>query len=197
MKRTTTVIWARDSNWAVGRPSRSKTAPQAGQVSRMRQRCPTRVPQFPHLNSDALPAAIFRHPLQSFIFTRDFHFQLPRRSALYICPAPIATVGRSASYIRSARSARSAAGQRRSGPPQAAQTACFDSPQRLTQLGTNLVSRFTDVPDTFSPPPSLSSLKSPRGRRLAYPAGKGSNSIRRTIDAKRRRVRWLSANSSR
>jgi len=31
---------------------------------------------------------------------------------------------------------------------------------------------------------------------LAYPAGKGSNSIRRSIDANSRRVRWLSANSS-
>jgi len=31
---------------------------------------------------------------------------------------------------------------------------------------------------------------------LAYRAGKGSNSIRRTIDAKSRRVRWLTANSS-
>jgi len=31
---------------------------------------------------------------------------------------------------------------------------------------------------------------------LAYPAGEGSNLIRRTIDANSRRVRWLSASIS-
>ena len=34
------------------------------------------------------------------------------------------------------------------------------------------------------------------GRRLAYPAGKGSEAIRRTMLPNSRRIRWLSASNS-
>ena len=51
------------------------------------------------------------------------------------------------------------------------------------------------VSDTLPPPASpLAEIRS--ARRLAYPAGKGSEAIRRTMLPNSRRVRWLSASSS-
>jgi hypothetical protein len=46
----------------------------------------------------------------------------------------------------------------------------------------------THASDTFPAPASLVT-ETQSGRRLAYPAGKGSKSIRRTIAADSRRVR--------
>jgi len=72
--------------------------------------------------------------------------------------------------------------------PKTARGQFFDSPE-VPRLETSPVAatRFPFAPSWLLMSTHLA---------LAYPAGKGSNSIRRTIDASSRRVRWLSANSS-
>ncbi len=105
---------------------------------------------------------------------RDFHYRSPVRRIRYSSPPPNATV----SWVCSARCSRRL-GRLHSGlsrGPQRAQPPLF---RRVFS-------------DTFAAvlPFLLTEIGS--GRRRVYPAGKGSNSIRRTMAPKSRRVRWLS-----
>ena len=73
-------------------------------------------------------------------------------------------------------------------PPKTAAGASFRCPE-VPRLETSPVSA-----TRFSVSPSW--LPMSARLALAYPAGKGSNSIRRTIDANSRPIRWLSASSN-